>query len=129
MVAAATAYYATDSLVRDEPLGLYLPELLRWWLAGVAFGSLLGGVGAYARRPDALGVLARLVVPAGAIAQMVLDPPSGASGASAARLIVLAAAAMCAAAVVTRFLARERHDAHDQRERVAGSTGRKRERW
>ena len=52
-------------------LGVFEPsvwaENSSWFLAAVVLGGPLGLVGALARRPGARGVLARLVVPAGAV--------------------------------------------------------------
>ena len=75
LLAATTAYYALDSVLRDEPFGLYQQELHRWWLASAVCGPLLGVVGAYVERPGARGLLAALTVPAGALVQMVVHPP------------------------------------------------------
>jgi hypothetical protein len=108
LLAATTAYYATDSIIGDDALGWYGPELVRWWLASVVSGSVLGTIGAYGRRPGALGLLAGLTIPIGATAQMIVSPP-GPGGQFAtpaenwARLIVLATAAVSAAALITRF--------------------------
>jgi len=109
LLAATTVYYGTDSMVRDEPLAWYWPELLRWYLASLAFGPALGGVGAYAKRPGLTGLLARLAVPVGAAAQMIVLPPgSGAAPLTPdlrwAQVIVLVAAGVAVALVVTHFL-------------------------
>ncbi|MEU9851232.1 hypothetical protein [Streptomyces sp. NPDC047985] len=75
LVAATAAYYPMDALVRDEPLALYWPELLTWWLASVLFGPVLGVVGAAIERPGVTGLLAGLTVPVGGAAQMIVLPP------------------------------------------------------
>ena len=75
LLAATTAYYALDSVLREEPFALYWPELQRWWLASVACGPALGAVGAYVGRGGVRGLLAGLVVPVGALVQMVVSRP------------------------------------------------------
>jgi hypothetical protein len=109
LLAATTVYYAVDSIAGGDTVAWYWPELLRWWSASVVFGSVLGAVGSFARRPGVVGLLAALTIPFGATAQMILDAP-GPGGPipttpaeSWARLIVLAVAAVGAAAVVARF--------------------------
>jgi hypothetical protein len=108
LLAATTVYYGTDSIIGDDPLAWYWPELTRWWLASVVGGSALGTIGAFGRRPGVLGLLAGSTIPIGATVQMIVSPP-GPGGQfvtpaeSWARLIVLATAAAGAAAVVTRF--------------------------
>lgn len=77
LTAATATYYALDEVLRAEPV---LDSDIRWWCAaGAVLGLLLGTVGARARRPDLLGLLARLIVPVGAAVQMVVLPP-GAPG-------------------------------------------------
>lgn len=75
LIAATAAYYAMDTLVRDEPLTLYWPELLLWWAASVLFGSVLGVVGAAIDRPGVTGLLAGLTVPVGGAVQLIALPP------------------------------------------------------
>ncbi|MFB7918833.1 hypothetical protein [Streptomyces sp. NPDC056061] len=98
LVAATTAYYPMDALLREEPLGLYWPEMLRWWAASVLFGSVLGVVGGAVRRPGAIGLLAALTVPVGAAAQMIVLPPR--PGIGFAREGALATAAVWAVVVI-----------------------------
>jgi len=118
LLAATTVYYGTDSIIGDDPLAWYWPELLRWWLASLVGGSALGTIGAFGRRPGVLGLLAGLTIPIGATAQMIVSPP-GPEGQLAtpaeswARLIVLATAAVWAAAVITRFGLGERRRRRD----------------
>jgi hypothetical protein len=109
LLTATTAYFTFDSVNRGEALGTYTAELLRWWLVSVSLGWALGMIGAYARRPDLLGSAAAVVVPLGAIAQMVVRPPGpGGPAATAAvtlsRLLVLVLAAIAIAAGVARFV-------------------------
>ena len=113
LLAATTAYYALDSVLREEPLTLYWPELQRWWLASVACGPVLGAVGAYIGRGGVQGLLAGLVVPLGALAQMVVLPPGSGNlivtpEMRLAWAIVLASSCVVAGVVVVRFLAAER---------------------
>jgi hypothetical protein len=109
LTAATTAYYGMDSIVRQEPLAWYGPEMLRWWLASVVCGPALGAIGAYARRPGLVGLLAGLAIPVGAAVQMIVLPPAGGSPIetapeSWARLVVVGAASAAAAVVVARFV-------------------------
>ncbi|SFY32925.1 hypothetical protein OH786_33720 [Streptomyces atratus] len=75
LMAATGAYYPMDALLRDEPLGWYWPEMLKWWAASMLFGSVLGVVGAAIERPGVTGLLAGLTVPVGGAAQMIALPP------------------------------------------------------
>ncbi|MFF0748292.1 hypothetical protein [Streptomyces sp. NPDC004267] len=109
--AACAAYYVTDGVVRDEPFGTYGGELLFWWAGSVLAGSVLGAVGAAARRPGAAGLLAGLVVPAGAAVQMAVLPPGTTTEAWAgtlARGITWAGAAALALWLVVRFVRQPR---------------------
>jgi hypothetical protein len=107
LIAAATAYYGMDSILRQEPFAGYWPELGRWWLVSVVCGSALGAVGAYVGRAGVFGLLAGLTVPVGAVVQMILLPPGSGDPEAMkwARLIVWAAATTGAAVVVGRFIA------------------------
>ncbi|MFJ5176309.1 hypothetical protein ACIP68_21055 [Streptomyces griseoviridis] len=70
LAVASTAYYAMDTVVFDGGT-----DTLLWVMVSVPFGSVLGAIGAAARRPGAVGLLAALTVPTGAAAQMLLIPP------------------------------------------------------
>ncbi len=110
LIAATTTYYITDSILREEPLAWYGPELLQWSIAGVVLGLPLGVVGASIKHAGVIGLLAGLTVPAGAAVQMIVLPPrSGAPGASPttawAQGIVFTAAAVAVAVVTARFIA------------------------
>jgi hypothetical protein len=64
-----------DSLLRGESWAGYVGELRYWRLAGLTLGPFLGAVGATFGRSGAIGLLARLVVPVGALVQtFVLQP-------------------------------------------------------
>jgi hypothetical protein len=109
LVAAVGAYFAMDAVLREESLSLYGPEMARWWAVSLIAGPALGLVGALARRPGALGLVAALVVPAGAMTQMLLFPPGGGAlvvtdEQEFARAIVVVAALSAAAALATRFV-------------------------
>jgi hypothetical protein len=100
LVFATTAYYGMDVLFDG---GAWWYRATRYWLVGsVVFGPALGLVGALVRRPGPAGVLAALVVPAGAALQMVvLPPPPESLMAQPVRLTVWTSAAV-AAVLITR---------------------------
>jgi hypothetical protein len=107
LAVTTTAYYVTDSFLRHEPIGMYRHEMRYWWLAGVGFGSLLGGVGGLVRRPGVLGLLAGLTVPVGAAVEMAWLPRWDATSMpptlDAVRVVVWAAAALAAGLVLVRY--------------------------
>ncbi|MFE1406043.1 hypothetical protein ACFW5D_20730 [Streptomyces sp. NPDC058770] len=70
LFAATGAYYATDAFAMGADT-----DLVRWWVAGLPLGLILGAVGAAIRRPGLIGLLAALTVPVGAAVQMVVLPP------------------------------------------------------
>ncbi|PRY12542.1 hypothetical protein CLV37_110102 [Kineococcus rhizosphaerae] len=72
---AVLAYYLTDAQVRGESFSSYVGEVLLWLAACVLLCAPLGLVGACARRRDARGLVAGLVVPVGAAVQMVVLAP------------------------------------------------------
>lgn len=100
LLATTGAYYATDSVVRGESMTSYWYEMRVWFVASIVVGSVLGIVGASARRPGPWGLLARLAVPVGAAVEMVwlprwdhrfgLDPAL-----DLARILVWVASALC----------------------------------
>lgn len=105
LLAATTTYYCLDSVLREEPLSLYLPELLQWWLASVVFGAALGVVGACIRRPGLVGLLAGLTLPVGATVQLILFGPAIMTPVTNfARVSVWVAAAVVAGRVITKFI-------------------------
>ena len=115
--------HALDSVLREEPFGLYQQELHRWWLSSAICGPLLGVVGAYVQRPGVRGLLAALTVPAGALVQMVVYPPGAGNlivtfEMRLAQAIVLIGSGLVAVAALMRFLA-------EQRRRAALRRGRK----
>ncbi|MFI6638950.1 hypothetical protein [Streptomyces sp. NPDC050504] len=112
LVAASVAYYVTDAFALGEPLSLFRLELVVWSTAAVLFGSALGAVGAAARRPGLPGLLAALVVPVGAAAQMVVMPPrphvTMTTTIVVAETVVWCAAALGAGRAVHRFRSERR---------------------
>lgn len=52
LIAATTVYYGVDSIVGEGQFAWYWPELVRWWLASVVCGSVLGTVGGTAGGPE-----------------------------------------------------------------------------
>ncbi|MEW2406124.1 hypothetical protein [Streptomyces griseoviridis] len=107
LAVASTAYYAMDAVVFDGGT-----DTLLWVVVSVPFGSVLGAIGAAARRPGAVGLLAALTVPAGAAAQMLLIPPRPHLTVTAsivvAETVVWAGAALGTALAVRRFLLQRR---------------------
>jgi hypothetical protein len=108
LLTATAAYYFMDSLLRGESWAGYVGEMRYWWLAGLMLGPFLGAVGATLLRPGAIGLLARLVVPVGALLQTILLQPGLASSSRPAAVwalaIVPAAAAASISVVVARFV-------------------------
>jgi hypothetical protein len=138
LIVATAAYSGVDSVLREEPLGWYWRNTLFWWLASVIFGPVLGAVGASIRRPGVIGLLAGLTVPAGAIVQMIFQPPGWGlivhPSAIWARVIVGVAATVSVVVLVTRFLAAKRHRPPRPPQGLIGSSrssseGRKPARW
>ncbi len=74
-IAATTAYYVMDSVLRNESLAGYVAETHYWWLASLTLGPILGAVGACLVRSGAVGLLASLTVPVGALVQTTLLQP------------------------------------------------------
>ena len=75
LVCAVVGYYAYGVTLGDRAgLGMAaLSGVIRWWLvASVVAGPLLGTAGVLARRADLWGLAARLVVPGGALVEMVV---------------------------------------------------------
>ncbi|MDT0471022.1 hypothetical protein RM863_02560 [Streptomyces sp. DSM 41014] len=107
LAVASTAYYAMDTVVFDGGT-----DTLLWVVVSVPFGSVLGAIGAAARRPGAVGLLAALTVPAGAAAQMLLIPPRPHLTVTAsivvAETVVWTGAALGTALAVRRFLLQRR---------------------
>lgn len=75
LVCAVGGYYTYGVTLGDRAdVGLAaLSGVIRLWLvASVVAGPLLGAAGVWTRRDDRLGLLARLVVPVGALAEMLV---------------------------------------------------------
>lgn len=70
-MAAALGYYVSDSMIHGWPFVNQLREITYWFATALVFGALLGLVGAFGRRRGVVGLLGRLVVPLGAVVEMV----------------------------------------------------------
>ena len=108
LLAATGAYYATDLLFGIDA---YRQTVGYWLIRAVVFGLPLGAAGALARRPGPAGLVAGLIVPLGAAANMVLFPvhtglPGESSANRWAELTVWVAAVAGAALVTARFVRR-----------------------
>ena len=112
LMAATAAYFVMDSLLREESLAGYLGEARYWLLASLMLGPLLGAVGASLVRAGVTGLLAGLIVPVGALVQILLVQPGLAPGSRPAEvwaLVILSAAAVaCISLVVARFALQRR---------------------
>lgn len=109
LLATTSAYYAVDSILRQEPFALYWYELRVWWIASVVVGSALGAVGASMRRAGLTGLCARLIIPVGAAVEMVWLPrwgnaPEPDSALQSVRIAVWAAATLCVIALARAAL-------------------------
>ncbi|MGW2180551.1 DUF6518 family protein [Streptomyces sp. NPDC001732] len=107
LVAATVAYYVTDVVVADAETAMVF-----WSVAGLLFGPVLGVLGATARRPGAVGLLAALTVPVGAAVQMVVLPPRPhltlTPAIVLAEVVVWTGAVLGVGLAVRRFLAERR---------------------
>lgn len=107
LIAATGAYYVTDAFASGAET-----EMVRWGVAAVPLGLVLGAVGAAIRRPGLIGLLAALTVPVGAAVQMVVLPPRPHLTLTPtivlAEVIVWTAAVFSAGWVVYRFWAARR---------------------
>jgi hypothetical protein len=106
LIIATIAFYSMDALFGA---GLYWPAVGYWMVRAVVFGLPLGAAGALARRPGPVGLLAGLIVPAGAAANMVVLPvrqglPGESSAAAWAESTVWVAVAIGTVLVVLRFV-------------------------
>src|SRR5690606_3294807 len=82
---------------------------LVWGTAAIVLGAPLGAIGACARWPGALGLLARLTVPVGAAVQMIVLPPGRNEVVqSIGKTIVWTAAAVSIALIVAHFVVTRR---------------------
>ncbi|MCT9929779.1 hypothetical protein N5079_06040 [Planotetraspora sp. A-T 1434] len=109
LLAATAAYSIVDTIHSGAQFPWYESEPPVWWVASVVFGAPLGAVGACAKRPGAIGLLARLTVPVGAAVQMVVLPPGRNEVVETiGKTIVWAVAAASIGFVVVRFLLERR---------------------
>lgn len=111
LVVATMVYDSLEALFQHGTGGGW--RLQYWLILGVVLGLPLGAVGASTRRPRLAGVLAALVVPVGAVVNMIVMPPSAESlVAVPVTLTVCGAAAMAAVVVVTRAVRARRRGTH-----------------
>ena len=112
LMAATAAYFAMDSLLREESVTGYVGEARYWWLASLTLGPFLGAVGASLVRFGVTGLLAGLIVPVGALVQTLFLQPDLASSNRPEGVwalgIVSAAAIACISLVVARFALQRR---------------------
>lgn len=109
LLAATAAYYAVDTVVHDVPPGSYGHDTVYWWAASVLLGPILGATGSCARRPGAIGVLAKVTVPVGAAVQMVAMPPGRNEVImTIGQWVVWTTAAVTVGVVAVRFLGLQR---------------------
>ncbi|MFC5182489.1 hypothetical protein [Actinomadura harenae] len=103
LFAATAAYGAVDAVREGGASDWLLAQSVVWWVASFVFGAPLGAVGACAKRPTAVGLLARLTVPAGAAAQMLVLPPGRNERITQIGQAVVGTAAVAAAALAVGF--------------------------
>ncbi|MEW1957998.1 hypothetical protein [Kineococcus sp. NPDC059986] len=72
-----SAFYVVAAVLHDLPLAAYAPRIAFWWAVALVCCAPLGFVGTLLHRPGPVGLLARLVVPSGAVAEALLHPPGG----------------------------------------------------
>lgn len=102
---ATTSYYGADVLFDGSAWWGVASGF--WLIASVLLGPPLGVIGAAIGLPGQTGVLAALVVPAGAALQMAVLPPRTASlMAEPVRWSVWIAAAVATMLIARRFLSR-----------------------
>ncbi|WP_432513382.1 hypothetical protein [Kineococcus sp. SYSU DK001] len=77
--AGLACFYVVDAAVRDVPLTASAARFPFWAAAALVCCPLLGLVGTRVRGAGIDGLLARLVVPVGALAEVLLHPPGGAA--------------------------------------------------
>ncbi len=113
LVPAVVVYYVLGAALGSENPGGSPDQILFFGLLALLTGSVLGAVGGLARRRDALGLVAALVLPVGvglelgwrASAALVVPDPARPT---ADAVLVLLALAGAAAAVVRYLRARKR---------------------
>lgn len=114
LLAATAAYSVADSIRGGGQVPWYDSEPRIWWVASVLLGAPLGALGAYAGRPGAIGLLARLTVPVGAAVQMIVLPPGRNEVVQRiGTALVLTTAAACVAFLVVCFLVERRRRSRD----------------
>ncbi len=113
LLAATGSYYALDTIIHDDPVTSYAVDTAFWWTMALLLGPILGVIGACARRPGVIGVLAQMAVPVGAAVQMVVMPP-GRNGVitTIGQWVVWTSSAVIIGVVVVRFLGVQRQRNH-----------------
>ncbi|GIH28360.1 hypothetical protein Aph01nite_66700 [Acrocarpospora phusangensis] len=123
LIAAVAVYGAVDIIRNDAPIAWYLPEAIVWWISSVILGGPLGAVGACARQPGVLGLLARLTVPVGATVQMILLPPGRNEVVRViGQTVVWTAAAVSIGIVVVHYLFATRRRRSESADRPASTS-------
>ncbi|MGW5253600.1 hypothetical protein ACWERW_11340 [Streptomyces sp. NPDC004012] len=99
LTAATIVFYGINLLVGGD---FYWVQVLFWWARSLLLGLPLGAMGAVIRRPPA-GILAALVVPVGAVLNIiVLPPPPDSRVASTVVLTVCGGAAAATLLILVR---------------------------
>lgn len=72
-----SAFYVVAAPLHDLPLSACAPRIAFWWAVALVCCAPLGFAGTLLHRPGTVGLLVRLVVPLGAVAEALLHPPGG----------------------------------------------------
>lgn len=111
LLGAVVTYYVSDSVLLEQPVTDFAGELVLWGVASMVVGAPLGLIGALTHHRGLLGLMAALVVPAGAALQLlVVDPvlvrgqDTSLPGAVGATVVTLALVLGVGAAAFARFL-------------------------
>jgi len=109
LIAATIAYGIGEAIADGGQTPWFGADELVWGTAAIVLGAPLGAIGACARWPGALGLLARLTVPVGAAVQMIVLPPGRNEVVQAiGKTIVWTAAAVSIALIVAHFVVTRR---------------------
>ena len=104
LVVATAAFYGVDYLCTagGDWVGVQF-----WWARALVLGPVLGAVGTLIRRPGLTGLIAALVVPVGAILNLIVLPLPGESRMATPVLVtVVVAATLGAALAIARTVRR-----------------------
>lgn len=109
LLAATIAYGIGEAVADGGQTPWFGADELVWGTASIVLGAPLGAIGACARRPGAVGLLARLTVPVGAAVQMVVLPPGRNEVVQAiGKTIVWTGAAASITLIVAHFIVTQR---------------------